>query len=96
MGTAAVPVRDDSNVVVVVVVVVWITNQEKIHFHCVDVNWQSMPLVSDKFFFFFSYTINRILKYIYIFFRFLFVKRKWTLKNTVLVTSGILLVSLHQ
>ena len=45
--TAAVPVRDDSNVVAVV----WITNQGKIHFHCVDVNWQSMPLVSDKFFF---------------------------------------------
>ena len=76
--TAAVPVRDDSNVVAVV----WITNQGKIHFHCVDVNWQSMPLVSDKFFFLlFLHNQQNFKIYIYFFFffsRFLFVKRKWT------------------
>ena len=65
--TAAVPVRDDSNVVVVV----WITNQGKIHFHCVDVNWQSMPLVSDKFFFLlFLHNQQNFKIYIYFFFFF--------------------------
>ena len=93
--TAAVPVRDDSNVVAVV----WITNQGKIHFHCVDVNWQSMPLVSDKFFFLLFLHNQQNFK-IYIFFFFFFAVLvclyKMNLKNRVLVTSGILLVSLHQ